>query len=69
MFINNSMLKEDFFKWLESREISDEARKTLSSKFTSATEYLNIAFILRHLSPSENWCYSFWLCSARCGRF
>ena len=39
VMFNSSMPKEDFFKWLESRGISDEDCKTLSSKCVSVTEY------------------------------
>ena len=39
VIFNSSMPKEDFFKWLESRGISDKDCKTLSSKCVSVTEY------------------------------
>ena len=41
LMFSGSMTEEEFFEWLKSKGISDKDCKTLSGKYTSATEYLN----------------------------
>ena len=46
MTFNSSMSKEDFYKWLRSRGISEEDGKTLISKYNNIICYYIYVIIL-----------------------
>ena len=54
MKFNSSMSEEDFYKWLESRSVSEKDRKTLSGKihkyyYLYSTQSVELFYILQRM--------------------